>query len=116
MYQGTGKITSLYRGIVKPGFRSIHFTVTGIGRAENFNRYIGAPLYINRKNFHSIQLQPVCDCDRFFTDVYCAFPGSVHDALVLRNSPLQEACKNNETDMFPGDSYIMGDTAYPLKT
>ena len=33
MYQGTGEITSLYRGIVKPGFRSIHFTVTGIGRA-----------------------------------------------------------------------------------
>ena len=33
-YQGTGEITSLYRGIVKPGFRSIHFTVTGIGRAE----------------------------------------------------------------------------------
>ena len=34
MFQGTGEITSLYRGIVKPGFRSIHFTVTGIGRAE----------------------------------------------------------------------------------
>ena len=34
MYQGTGEITSLYRGIVKPGFRSIHFSVTGIGRAE----------------------------------------------------------------------------------
>ena len=34
MYQGTGEITSLYRGIVKPGFRSMHFTVTCIGRAE----------------------------------------------------------------------------------
>ena len=34
MYQGTGEITSLYRGIVKPGFHPIHFTVTGIGRAE----------------------------------------------------------------------------------
>ena len=55
MYQGTGEITSLYRGIVKPGFRSIHFTVTGIGRAEKCyslyrehrvieDRYIGAPL------------------------------------------------------------------------
>ena len=72
--------------------------------------------YVNRKNFHSIQLQAVCDCDRFFTDVYCAFPGSVHDARVLRNSPLHETCENSETDMFPGDSYIIGDTAYPLKT
>ena len=34
MYQGTGKITSSYRGIVKLGFRSIHFTVLNIGRAE----------------------------------------------------------------------------------
>ena len=34
MYQGTGEITSLYRGIVKPGFRSIHFTVLNTGRAE----------------------------------------------------------------------------------
>ena len=34
MYQRTGEITSLYRGIVKPGFRSIHFTVLNIGRAE----------------------------------------------------------------------------------
>ena len=34
MYQGTGETTSLYRGIVKPGFRSIHFTVLNIGRAE----------------------------------------------------------------------------------
>ena len=33
MYLGTGEITSLYRGIVKPGFCSIHFTVTGTGRA-----------------------------------------------------------------------------------
>ena len=39
MYQGTGKITLLYRGIVKPGFRSIHFTVTLAG-LKNVNRYI----------------------------------------------------------------------------
>ena len=46
----------MYRGIVKPGFRSMHFTVTGIGRAEKCyslyreyrfieDREIGVPLY-----------------------------------------------------------------------
>ena len=72
--------------------------------------------YVNRKKFHSLQLQAVCDCDRLFTDVYCAFPGSVHDARVLRNSLLYKASENHESDMFPGDSYIIGDKAYPLKT
>ena len=57
MYQATGEIRSLYRGIVKPGFRSIHFTVLNIGRAEKCqslyreyrfteDRYIGVPLYM----------------------------------------------------------------------
>lgn len=72
--------------------------------------------YVNHKKFHSLQLQAVCDCDRLFTDVYCAFPGSVHDARVLRNSLLYKASENHESDMFPGDSYIIGDRAYPLKT
>ena len=72
--------------------------------------------YVSRKKFHSLQLQAVCDCDRLFTDVYCAFPGSVHDPRVLRNSPLYKASENHESDMFPGDSYIIGDRAYPLKT
>ncbi|XP_028408835.1 protein ALP1-like [Dendronephthya gigantea] len=72
--------------------------------------------YVNTKKFHSLQLQRVCDPDRFFTDVYCAYPGSVHDAHVLRNSPLYQDAEQSESEMFPGSSYIIGDAAYPLKT
>jgi hypothetical protein len=72
--------------------------------------------YVNRKKFHSIQLQGVCDADRFFTDVYCAYPGSVHDARVLRNSPLYQDAQRLESVMFPESTYIIGDAAYPLKT
>ena len=28
----------------------------------------------------------VCDPDLFMTDVFCGYPGSVHDARVFRNS------------------------------
>ena len=58
-----------------------------------------------------------------FVDVYCGWPGSVHharvlrvhDATVLRVSPLAIDAKINETEMFNG-CYIIGDQAYPLKT
>ena len=78
--------------------------------------YDNAEEYVNRKKFHSIQLQGVCDADRFFTDVYCAYPGSVHDARVLRNSPLYQDAENSKSVLFPESTYIIGDAAYPLKT
>jgi hypothetical protein len=42
--------------------------------------------YINRKGFHSLQLQAVWDGNLMFVDVYCGWPGSVHDAKLLRVS------------------------------
>jgi hypothetical protein len=70
-----------------------------------------AEQYINRKKFHSVQLQCVFDASRLFPDVYCAFPGSVHDARILRNSPLCQDAENQELEMFPGGTYIIGDVA-----
>lgn len=70
--------------------------------------------FINRKGFHSIILQGVCDDRKVFTDVYVGWPGSVHDARVFRRSPLAENlecgkfCKNNST-------FLLGDAAYPLR-
>ena len=63
-----------------------------------------------------MQLQVVCDNDMKFTDVYCGWPGAVHDARVLRNSPLFEDAEARTDDLFPGQTYIIGDPAYLLKT
>ncbi|KAF6215836.1 hypothetical protein GE061_000171 [Apolygus lucorum] len=64
--------------------------------------------YYNRKKYHSIQLQVVCDGHKKITSVFVGFPGSVHDARVFRRSPLgqnlQERC---------GDFFLLGDSAYP---
>ncbi|XP_061166373.1 putative nuclease HARBI1 [Saccostrea echinata] len=67
--------------------------------------------YINRKGFPSLQLQAVCKEDMMFTHVFTGFPGSCHDARVLRNSDLWE----NGLQMIPNIYHIIADAAYPLR-
>ena len=66
--------------------------------------------YYNRKGYHSIVLQGVCQHDMQFTDCYAGWPGSVHDARVLRNSDLWE--KGLE---WCGNAHVIADAAYPLR-
>ncbi|XP_038157305.1 protein ANTAGONIST OF LIKE HETEROCHROMATIN PROTEIN 1-like [Cyprinodon tularosa] len=42
--------------------------------------------YFNRKGWHSVILQGVVDHRFCFTNIYAGWPGSVHDARVLRTS------------------------------
>ena len=63
-----------------------------------------------------MQLQVVRDNDMKFTDVYCGWPGAVHDARVLRNSPLFHDAGGRTDDLFPSQTYIIGDAVYLLKT
>ncbi|XP_033730552.1 putative nuclease HARBI1 [Pecten maximus] len=69
-----------------------------------------AQSYVNRKKFHSLHLQAVCNSEMIFTDCFAGYPGSCHDARVLRNSDLWEngllLCNGNHT---------IADGAYPLR-
>ena len=51
-----------------------------------------------------------------YTAVYCGWSGAAHDACVLRNSPLFHGAEARTDDIFPGQTYIIGDAAHPLKT
>lgn len=68
--------------------------------------------FFDRSKNYSIVLQAVCDADLFFIDIDIRWPGSVHDARVLRTSDLHA---NVET-LFPNNYYLVGDPAYPLKS
>ncbi|CAC5422456.1 unnamed protein product [Mytilus coruscus] len=72
--------------------------------------------YINRKSFHSINLQGICDSNMHFLDVFCGWPGSVHDSRVFKNSPIHGIVENNTEKMFPGNTHLLGDSAYGLTT
>ncbi|XP_018405660.1 PREDICTED: putative nuclease HARBI1 [Cyphomyrmex costatus] len=69
--------------------------------------------YCNRKNYHSVLLQGVCDSNKLFLDVYTGEPGSIHDMRLFRKSDLYERINNSLID-FPEDSHLVGDLAYKL--
>lgn len=69
--------------------------------------------YCNRKKYFSINLQAIVDSRLRFTNVYCGEPGFLHDARMLRRSPLHDAAIENREALFPNDTFIIGDSAYP---
>lgn len=48
-----------------------------------------------------------------FTNIYCGEPGSLHDARVLRRSSLYSIASREQENVFPNNTFILGDSAYP---
>lgn len=65
--------------------------------------------YINRKGKCSINIQLVGDADLIITNCVVKWPGSVHDARILRDSAVYRELQTNRPD-----GIILGDSAYPL--
>lgn len=69
--------------------------------------------YFNRKHSYSILLQGVVNTKKKFINVFCGEPGSLHDSRLLRRSDLyKDACERTE-ELFPFNSFLLGDSAYP---
>lgn len=69
--------------------------------------------FIDRHGNHSINAMFVCGPNLKFYYCSARWPGSVHDARVLRNSSLSSRCDSGWRP-FP-HAILLGDTAYPLK-
>lgn len=67
--------------------------------------------YVNREGFHSILLQGVCNYDKLFIDVHIGESDSLHDARVLKKSPLYRVTQ--EDPNFFNGYFLLGDSAYP---
>lgn len=78
--------------------------------------------YFNRKQKHSVNTQAVIGSNLEFISVATGYPGSLHDARVLRNTEIFYRCENGEFLATPKDvieqvtvrPLIIGDSAYPL--
>ncbi|XP_053342479.1 putative nuclease HARBI1 isoform X1 [Clarias gariepinus] len=46
--------------------------------------------YVNRKSFHSVNVQMICDADCLITNLEAKWPGSVHDSRIFRASRIYQ--------------------------
>ena len=79
--------------------------------------------FINRKGYHSLNVQACADYRYFFTDVVIKWPGSVHDAGIFGNSELNKNLRSGVIPLClrvivqeeqPVSICILGDPAHPL--
>jgi len=68
--------------------------------------------YINRKRFHSINVQVVFDATYRILDIVAKWPGSVNDARVFNESGLKQLFERN---IVPTECHLLGDRGYAMK-
>ena len=100
-----------------------------VGAIDGCHIDINAPTqnhedYFNRKQHYSVNLQAIVDANLKFIHATVGYPGSIHDARVLRLSGLYDFAENEQilscpvrnvsgTDVGP---LLAEDSAYPLTT
>ncbi|KAJ8913374.1 hypothetical protein NQ315_008766 [Exocentrus adspersus] len=88
-----------------------------IGSIDCFHIAIVAPQeeehnYLNRKQYHSKNVQVICDYDLKILNVNAQYPGATHDSFVWRNSFVRRYMEKvyNEVDH---NSWLLRDSGYP---
>ncbi|KAJ8703708.1 hypothetical protein PYW08_016962 [Mythimna loreyi] len=70
--------------------------------------------YVNRKNFHSINTQLICDSKLKILNVNALFPGSTHDSYIWSNSAVLPLLQNLHNAGYT-NYHLLGDSGYPLR-
>ena len=69
-------------------------------------------LYVNRKGYHSINVQAIYDAEFRFIHIVVKWPGSTHDAFIWRQSGINQMINSGEITTING--LFLGDSGYPL--
>ena len=98
-----------------------------VGAIDGTNIKINTPVEngpdkFSRYQDHDVVVQGLVDGNMIFQDVKAVYPGSMHDARVLRNSNIFTWAETREIVTWPPVSiggndirpYLVGDSAYPL--
>ncbi|RVE41269.1 hypothetical protein evm_014081 [Chilo suppressalis] len=68
--------------------------------------------YYCRKNYHSLNVQLICNADMDIISVDASHPGSNHDSFIWNNHPLKIHLNNLSTTEA---LWLLGDSGYPLR-
>ena len=68
-------------------------------------------LYINRKGYHSINVQIICDANFKILNINAKYPGSTHDSFIWQNSKLNRVLRNIHSHGYT-DNFLLGDSGY----
>uniref|UniRef100_A0A671LQA6 DDE Tnp4 domain-containing protein n=1 Tax=Sinocyclocheilus anshuiensis TaxID=1608454 RepID=A0A671LQA6_9TELE len=101
--------------VVKMDFFNISGFPNVIGAIDGTHIRIKAPsthepLFVNRKGYHSINVQAICDAKLRVLNCVARWPGSTHDSRNLVNSQIHDAFERGELQ-----GVLLGDSGYPLK-
>lgn len=81
-----------------------------VGCIDGTHIRIQAPSDVNRKGYHSINVQIACDANYNIFNLVARWPGSTHDARILRESALYQDFEAGRVN-----GLLLGDSGYPLK-
>ena len=63
---------------------------------------------MNRKNYHSINAQAICDARHKYLSVCATKPGSCHDSSIFKSNAIGKKIES----VFLGSSILLGDSGY----
>ncbi|XP_071999325.1 transcription termination factor 4, mitochondrial isoform X1 [Engystomops pustulosus] len=101
--------------LVKQGFQGISGFPDVLGAVGCTHIAISPPsemeqMYRNKKHYHSINVQIICDADMRILDVVSQCPGSTHDSSVLKESGIYDRFEKGEFD-----GWLLGDAGHGVK-
>jgi len=67
-------------------------------------------VFVNRKQFYSINVQAVFDSDAFITNIVARWPGSTHNSRIFDNSNIADKLRDGAID-----GILVGDSVYACR-
>lgn len=71
--------------------------------------------FINRKSYHSLNTQVICDADLKILSINANYPGSSHDSFICRHSQIRQYLLNKYTQNNLRGCWLIVDLGYPLE-
>lgn len=71
--------------------------------------------FLNRKGYHSLNVQIICDAGMKIINISATFPGASHDSFIWRQSQARNFFLEKYNNGEMRGTWLLGDSGYPLE-